>query len=67
MLADDPFRVDLRGDSARTVPTRLFWGSQPGLMIAAPGPVFPLRRFSGAPLNIRAAFWYGVEGREMPL
>ena len=37
MLADDPFRVDLRGDSARTVPIRLFSGSQPGLMIAAPG------------------------------
>ena len=37
MLADDPFWVDLRGDSARTAPTRLFSDSQPGLMVAAPG------------------------------
>ena len=29
MLADDPLRCALRGDSA---PTRLFWGSQPGLI-----------------------------------
>ena len=36
MLADDPFRFALRVDSARTAPTRLLSGSQPGL-ITAPG------------------------------
>ena len=54
-------RCALRGDSA---PTRLFSGSQPDL-ITAPG------RFGlsppAPPLDIRAAFCYGVVGREKPL
>ena len=46
LLADGPFRFALRVDSARTAPTRLFSGSQPGL-ITAPGrcgPSPPARR-----------------------
>ena len=58
-----PLRCAVRGDSIRP---RLFSGSQssqPGL-ITTPGRFGPpLRRT----LDIRAAFWYGSMGKEMPL
>ena len=56
------FRFVLRGDSAPDSAHPALSGGQPGL-ITAPGRFGrPLR-----PLDIRAAFWYGALGREMPL
>ena len=56
------FRFVWRGDSAPDSAHPPLSGGQPGL-ITAPGRFGrPLR-----PLDIRAAFWYGALGREMPL
>ena len=61
MLAEGPSSVRFARGSA---PTRLFSGSQPDLIPASGrlGLSPP-----DTPLNIRAAFCYGVVGREKPL
>ena len=55
-----PLRCGLRGDSALdSAPARLFTSRQPDLI---PAPGAPRCVLSGVPLDIRAAFWYGVVG-----